>query len=124
MTVKASHLLEQIKMEWYLNLQDVKTIKQCIDTVTIDAYGDEVASSWENCLKEIFYQADAKLVGQHVKVIGFCWTSDTVLAKCRWKKNKLRVTLDSLEFQNLNSNQKLWLRAYLKWQSQGWGYYD
>ncbi len=104
-----------------MNLQDVKTIKQCIDTVTIDANGDEVVSSWENCLEEIF--SGAELAGQPVKVIGFCATSDTVLAKCRWKKNNFRVTLDSLEFQNLNSNQKLWLKAYLKWQSQGWGYY-
>ncbi len=106
-----------------MDLQDLKTIKQCIDTVTTDAYGDEVTSSWENCLDEIFGDARAELAGQPVKVIGFCGTTEVALAKCRWKKNNLRVTLDSLEFKNLSSNQKLWLRAYLKWQSKSWAYF-
>ena len=106
-----------------MDLQELKTIKQCIDTVTTDAFGDEVTSSWDNCLDEIFGDAEAELAGQPVKVIGFCGTTEVVLAKCRWKKNNLRVTLDSLEFKNLNVNQKLWLKAYLKWQSQGWAYY-
>ena len=100
----------------------MRTIKQCIDAVTVDAYGDEVTGSWENCLEEIFGGAEAELVEQPVKVVGFCGTSGLILAICRWKKKKLLVTLDSLEFKNLNTNQKIWLRAYLKWQGQGWSY--
>lgn len=106
-----------------MDLQDVKTIKQCIDTVTTDAYGDEVVSSWENCLEEVFENVEADLVGQQVKVIGFSRTSEAILARCRWKKRKVLVTLDSLDFKGLNSNQKLWLKAYLKWEAQGWAYY-
>jgi hypothetical protein len=106
-----------------MDLLEVKTIKQCIDTVTTDTYGDEITSSWEDCLDEIFDNVEAELAGQPVKVIGFCGTTKEILAKCRWKKTILRVTLDSLTFKNLNANQKLWLKAYLKWQSQGWTYY-
>ena len=40
----------------------MKTIKQCIDTVTTDAYGDEVVSSWENCLEEVFENVEADLI--------------------------------------------------------------
>jgi hypothetical protein len=106
-----------------MDLLEVKTIRQCIDTVTTDAYGDEITSSWENCLDEIFDNVEAELAGQRVRVIGFCGTTEVVLAKCRWKRNNLRVTLDSLNFKNLKSNQKLWLKAYLKWQAEGWAYY-
>lgn len=106
-----------------MDLLAVRTVKQCLDIVTTDAYEEEITSSWENCLDEIFSGAEAELAGQPVKVIGFCGTTEIILAKCRWKKTKLRVTLDSLEFKNLNSNQRLWLRAYLEWQSQGWAYY-
>ncbi len=106
-----------------MDLLEVRTVKQCLDIVTTDAYDEEVTSSWENCLNEIFSDAEAELAGQSVKVVGFCGTTETILAKCRWKKRHLRVTIESLEFKNLNSNQKLWLKAYLKWQSQGWAYY-
>ena len=103
-----------------MDLLEVRTIKQCLDIVTTDAYDEEITSSWENCLDEIFSGAEAELVGQPAKVVGFCGTTETVLAKFRWKKNKIRVTIDSLNFKSLNPNQKLWLKAYLKWQPQGW----
>lgn len=107
-----------------MDLYEVRTVEQCIDLATTHAYGDdELTSSWENCLTEMFEGVEAELASQTVKVIGFTALAGAVLAICRWKKNKLRVTLDSLEFKSLNTAQKLWLRAYLKWQRQGWGHY-
>ena len=113
---------EPLKGLW-MELKDAKTVKQCLDIVTTDAYQEEITSSWENCLDEIFQSTEAELAGQPVKIVGFNGVSETVLATCRWKKIKLRVTIDSLVFKNLTKSQKLWLRAYLKWQGQGWGYY-
>ena len=64
-----------------MDLLEVKTVKQCLNIVTTDAYDEEVTSSWENCLGEIFGDAEADLAGQPVKVIGFCGTTEVILAK-------------------------------------------
>ncbi len=106
-----------------MDLLEVKTVKHCLDIVTTDAYDEEVTSSWENCLDEVFQNTDADLAGQSVKVIAFRGSSDVIMAECSWKKRKLRVSIDSLDFKNLSSKQKLWLRAYLQWQGKGWGVY-
>ena len=101
-----------------------KTVSQCIEIATLDASSDEeVAMSWENCLDEVFTGTHALLAGQKVKVKGFDAQSGLVLACCRFQKRKIRVTLDSLNFLELTDSQRLWLRACLKWQNQGWAYY-
>jgi len=45
------------------------------------------------------------------------------VARCRIKRRKIRVTLDSVDFVALTTPQKIWLKAFLKWQEQGRGYY-
>jgi hypothetical protein len=107
-----------------MDLFKAKTVKQCIDLATIDAYGDdEVAAGWETCLDEVFSGVKAQLAGQDVKLEGFDSLSGMVLARCRFGKRKIRVTLDSLDFLDLTAPQRIWLKAFLKWQEQGWGSY-
>ena len=107
-----------------MDLFKVKTVSQCIDLATVDAYGDEeVAMGWQSCLEEVFEGALAELAEREVKIEGFDTLSGMVMARCRFKKKKIRVTLDSLDFSNLNAMQKLWLKAFLKWQGQGWAHY-
>jgi len=107
-----------------MDLLKVKTVKQCIDLATVDAYGDdEVATAWETCLDEVFSGVNAKLAGQDVNLEGFDSLSGMVLARCRIGKRKIRVTLDSLDFLDLTAPQRIWLKAFLRWQGQGWGCY-
>lgn len=107
-----------------MDLMKVKTVDQCIDIATVDAHDDdEVAVGWETCLDEVFADAKAQLAGMDVKIEGFHSSAGSVLAKLRIKKRKIRVTLDSLDFVNPTAPQKIWLKAFLKWQGQGWGHY-
>ena len=107
-----------------MDLFKAKTVRQCIDLATVDAHDDsEIAIGWETCLDEVFADAHAQLAGQDVKLEGFEAPAGTVVARCRIKRRKIRVTLDSVDFVALTTPQKIWLKAFLKWQEQGRGYY-
>ena len=106
------------------DLFKAKTINQCIDLATMDANGDdEVATGWENCLEEVFDGVEVMLMGQNIEIEAYEAISGVVLARCRFKRRKVRVTLDSLDFADLSAPQKIWLKAFLKWQDQGWSHY-
>jgi hypothetical protein len=107
-----------------MDLMKVKTVNQCIDIATVDAHDDdEVAGAWAECLEEVFSEAKAQLAGVDVSIDGLDTLNGSVLVKCRFKKRKIRVTLDSVDFVAPSSPQKIWLKAFLKWQGQGWSHY-
>ncbi len=101
---------------------EVKSISQCIELATVDAYGDdEIAMGWETCMDEIFNGIHAILGEQTVKIENFEALGGIVLVRCRIKRRKVSVTMESLDFVVLSAPQKLWLKAFLKWQGQAWG---
>lgn len=102
---------------------ELKTIDECIESATIDAYvDDEAASGWLTCIEEIFGDVDNVLLGDEVIMLeGFDLSGLSVVACCRKGKKRIRVTLDSLEFINLTKAQKLWLDVWKQWQKdQKW----
>jgi|GEM_PF-1612878 len=102
------------------DLLKVNTIDQCVALATVDAHDDdEVAMGWQTCLEEVFDGANAELAGQPVNLDGFDTVSGAVLALVRIKRRKLRINLDSLDFVSLKAPQKVWLKAWLKYQEQG-----
>lgn len=86
-----------------------------------DAYGDEeIASGWYECLNEVFSDVEkVKLFGEEVDFCGIDFFRDhDVIAVCRKKRKKAKVTPDSIELINPTKPQKIWMEAWIKWARQ------
>ena len=95
-----------------------KTIGQCIEVATTDAYGDEQVGSWLTCIEEMFGEHhDVMLLGEKVKIERFDTEHGAIIAICKKGKLKARVTLDSIVFPKLTATEKLWLKAWGKYSA-------
>ena len=96
-------------------MEHCKTVDECIDVATVDAYGEyEQAESWRTCIEEIFGGVKTvRALGQEVKIERFELINDLYLvAVCRKEKRLARVALVSIEFPKLTRVQRLWLKAW------------
>ncbi len=99
-------------------MENCKTVKECIEVATLDAYGEEEqASAWWTCIEEMFGEFKTAIVlGEEVKLKKFDLSdSGTILAVCTKGKTSAKIALESLDFPNLNAKQKLWLKAWKEW---------
>ena len=104
-------------------MQECKSIKDCIELALVDAYGDdEQAVAWLTCIEEMFARFDrVKVLGQEVALEGFDLADGlAVMAVCRQGKRKARVALESVEFPDLTPIEARWLKAWKQF-SQGIG---
>ena len=99
-------------------LEDAKTIEDCEEMATIDCHDDEEsASGWLTCIEEIFAGLNnVILFGETLKLDGFTLSKNSVVAICKKGKEKIKVTLDSLKSKEFTDAQKLWLKAWSKWE--------
>ncbi|MBU0761262.1 MAG: hypothetical protein KJ600_02615 [Nanoarchaeota archaeon] len=99
-------------MDW----EDVKTIEECVEEATMDAYEDwEQASGWLTCIEEILGGiGEVKLMGKIVRLKGFDLDGTFVVAVCKKRKMKIRTTLDSIEIMGPTWAQKLRFKAWIK----------
>jgi hypothetical protein len=100
-------------------MRQCKSVRACIDLALTDAYGeDEQAVAWLTCFEELFGRfKQVKLLGENVALVGFDLNHYVVIAVCRKGKQKVRVTLDSIEFPDLTPVEQLWLRAWKKYSA-------
>ena len=100
-------------------MQKCRSIEQCHEVATVDAYGDEEqASGWLTCLQEMFDKFErVKILGEEVKLKGFDLSKNSVMAICVKGKTKAKVSLDSIEFPKLTKTETLWLSAWKKWDN-------
>ncbi len=101
-----------------LSWSELKTVDECTESATIDAYSDEeAAGGWLTCIEEVFEGVhEVRLGDETVRLNGFDLSGLSVVAVCKKGKKHIRVTLDSLEFINLTKVQQLWLDAWNQWQ--------
>ena len=94
-----------------------KSVRACIELTLTDAYGeDEQAVAWLTCLEELLGRfKQVKLLGEDVALVSFDLNHNAVIAVCRKGRQKVRVTLDSIEFPNLAPVERLWLKAWNKY---------
>lgn len=97
-----------------------KSVQACIDLALTDAYGpDEEAVAWLTCLEAMFSRfKQVKVMGSDVPLIGFDVINQTVVAVCGHGKHKARITLDSVEFPELNAVEARWLKAWKRFSAQ------
>jgi hypothetical protein len=97
-----------------------KSVQACIDLALTDAYGeDEQAVAWLTCIETLFDRfKHVKVMGSEVALVGFDLNDHTVVAVCRQAKHKARVTLDSVEFPELTSLEKRWLKAWQQFSTE------
>jgi len=98
-------------------MRQCKSIKQCHEVATVDAYGEEEqATVWLTCIEEMFDKFErVKVLGESVKLKGFDLIANSVVAICLKGKSKARISLDSLEFPILTKAEALWISAWKKW---------
>ena len=95
-----------------------KTIDQCIELVRRDTWCEyEEAEGWRECFVEVFTGVKKALVlGEEVSLEKFDLVSDLALVVvCKRKNKKIKVTPDSLEFENLSKSQALWIKSWKKY---------
>lgn len=95
-----------------------KTTEDCEEMATVDCYNDdECLSGWLTCLEEVFEDINkVKLLEEDMNFKGFDFSGRNIITVCQRGRDKIKVTLDSVEFLNLTKVQRLWLEAWLKWQ--------
>lgn len=97
---------------------DATTIEECIEMATVDCYGEyEQINGWYNALDDVLQGVKkAKLLGTQVKFIKVDMLGDvTLIAVVEKNKKRAKVTLDSLEFLEIDESQQLWLDAWSEW---------
>jgi hypothetical protein len=96
-----------------------KSVQACIDLVLTDAYGeDEQAVAWLTCIETMFGRFKRVwLMGEDVALVGFDLQNHSVVAVCRQRGRKARVTLDSIEFPDLAPIEVRWLQAWKRYSS-------
>lgn len=101
-------------------MRQCKSVRACIDLALTDAYGeDEQAVAWLTCIEQMFGRfKQVKLLDEDVALVGFDLNNHAVIAVCRKGKRKARATLDSIEFPDLTSVERLWLRAWKKYSAE------
>ena len=89
-------------------------MQACIELALTDAYGEEEeAVAWLTCIEALFSRfKQVSVMGSDVPLIGFDIINQTVVAVCRHGKHKARVTLDSVEFPEMNAVEARWLKAW------------
>ncbi|MGK5085364.1 hypothetical protein WDW37_18920 [Bdellovibrionota bacterium FG-1] len=100
-------------VEW----KDVKTVEECEETATMDAYDEyEQASGWLTCLEEILEGVEQVVcMGNPVKFTGLDLSGDTVVVAVIGRQGKTaKVALDSIELIKPTKAQALWLKAYVQ----------
>ncbi len=104
-------------MELISEMKQCKTIEDCHEVATVDAYGeDEVAAGWLACIEEMFDKFEhVSVLGKEVVLEGFDLKAHQVVAKCRSEHKLAFVSLESVEFPKLNKSEKLWLDALKNW---------
>lgn len=104
-------------MELMSDMEKCKTVEECRECATVDAYDEyECASGWLTCVEEIFGKFErVTVLGNEVMLDGFDLKGLQVVAKCRNGKKLAFVSLESIEFPKLNKSEKLWLDALKKW---------
>lgn len=101
-----------------LNCDKVRNVKQCIEIATTDAHDeDEAASGWHACFEDVFDGIEeVKLWDETVKLSGFGFSKNAVVAIVEKKKKKIKVTLDSIQPIKPTKVHLLWLKAWQEWQ--------
>lgn len=100
-----------------MDVEEVKTVKDCIEYATMDAYGDdEQVEGWVCCLEEVLSGVKrVRVMGVEVPLKGIESNGRTVIAICEQNQIRARVTLDSIMLIKPSKAQSLWLRAWKKW---------
>jgi hypothetical protein len=101
-------------------MHQCKSVRACIDLALTDAYGeDEEAVAWLTCIETMFGRfKQVKLLDEDVALAGFDLSRHSVIAVCRKGSRKVRATLDSIEFPELEPAQRLWLQAWKKYSEK------
>ena len=96
-------------------MRQCKSVKDCIEFASVDAYGDEeLAGAWLTCIEEMFGRFDrVKVMGQDVALVGFDLANGmAVVAVCRQGKRTAKIALESVEFLSLTPIETRWLEAW------------
>lgn len=104
-----------------MDVLKVKNTRECINLAIVDAYDEyEQAGGWLNCLEEVFANVKTVRVLDHEVVLkGFDLEDGiTIVTICELGKKSARVSLDSIEWNNLGKTQQLWLKAWKSWKSK------
>jgi hypothetical protein len=101
------------------DMRQCKSVRACIDLALTDAYGkDEEAVAWLTCIETMFGRfKQVKLLDEDVTLAGFDLNRHSVIAVCRKGRRKVHATLDSIEFHELTSAERLWLQAWKKYSA-------
>lgn len=104
-------------MELISEMKKCKTVVDCHEVATTDAYGeDEAAAGWLTCIEEMFGKFEhIKVLGYEVVLEGFDLKGLQVVAKCRNGSQLAFVSLESVEFPKLSKSEKLWLDSLKNW---------
>lgn len=104
-------------MELISEMKKCKTVADCRNTATVDANGEEEAAmGWMVCIEEMFGKfKHVKILGNEVILEGFDLKGNQVMAKCRNGRKLAFVSLESVEFPKLSTNEKLWLDSLKLW---------
>lgn len=99
----------------------VKNIKECMETATVDANGEEEAAmGWQCCFEEVFEGVKkVKIFDEPVELVEFSLSQNSLVAICQKGKKKAKVTLDSIGLIKPTKIQSLWLKAWLAWEGKG-----
>ena len=102
-------------------MQQCKSVKDCIELASVDAYGDEeLAGAWLTCIEEMFGRFDrVKVMGQDVALVGFDLANGmAVVAECRQGKRTAKIALESVEFPSLTPIEARWLQAWKRFSQE------
>lgn len=88
-----------------------------IEDATMDCYNlDEAVYGFLAVLEDnLHFPFAAKVVGEEVEVTGLDVEGGVIVAECRRKGIKYRVSLLSLEFNPERVDGSEWLEAYMRW---------
>ena len=100
-----------------MEIDEVKSINDCIEAATVDANGDEeAAEGWLTCIQEVFNEVShVKILGGDVTLKEFDLVGNSVVAVCEKGGKKVKVALDSIELIKPTTAQKLWVKAWKNW---------
>ena len=98
-------------------IEDAKSVKQCIEIATCDAYDDyEIIAGWHSCFEEVFEDNNGvRVFGEEVSLVGFEISGTTLFAVCTDGDDEEHIAVESLKLIKPTKSQRLWLRAWLKW---------
>jgi hypothetical protein len=104
-------------VELISEMKKCKTVADCHEIATMDAYGeDEAVAGWLTCIEEMFSKFEhVKVLGNEVVLEGFDLKGLQVVAKCRNGRKLAFVSLESVEFPKLSTSEKLWLDSLKSW---------